>query len=142
MKIAVCGCGIGGLAAAIFAHRAGFKVTVFDQFETPKPVGSGLVVQPVGLRILEQLGAADAALAKGARGYRMIGHEAKSGRVVLNVTYGPENGRNFGLGIHRASLFKSLMDVAESENITITKNHRVVSTDIKGDERYLQFENP
>lgn len=61
-------CGIGGLAKAILAHRAGFEVTIFDQFDTPEPVGSGLVIQPVGLRVLEQLGAAKSALAKGAKG--------------------------------------------------------------------------
>ena len=75
MKIAICGCGIGGLSAAILAHRHGFDVTVFVQFDTPAPVGSGLVIQPVGLRVLEQLGAADAALAKRAKGHHLNGHE-------------------------------------------------------------------
>ena len=40
------------------------KSPFFDQFDTPEPVGSGLVIQPVGLRVLEQLGAAKSALAK------------------------------------------------------------------------------
>ncbi|AML53791.1 FAD-dependent oxidoreductase [Falsihalocynthiibacter arcticus] len=141
MNIAICGCGIGGISAAIFAQRLGFNVALFDQFEVPKPVGSGLVIQPVGLRVLEQLGAAKAALAKGAKGFRMLGHEAKSGRLVLDVSYGEKGGENFGLGIHRASLFGALMEVAEAEGIKVTGKHRVVSTDVNDQGRFLTFEN-
>jgi 2-polyprenyl-6-methoxyphenol hydroxylase-like FAD-dependent oxidoreductase len=97
MKIAICGCGIAGLATAIFARRAGFDITLFDQFDTPEPVGSGLVIQPVGMRVLEHLAAADGALEKGAKGFHMIGHEAKSGRSVLDVSCGPKGGDSYGL---------------------------------------------
>jgi 2-polyprenyl-6-methoxyphenol hydroxylase-like FAD-dependent oxidoreductase len=141
MKIAICGCGIGGLATAIFAKRAGFNITVFDQFERPEPVGSGLVIQPVGLRVLEELGAAKSALAKGAKGFHMIGHEATSGRKVLDVSYGPVGGDNFGLGIHRASLFASLLDVAIKAGILINPNHTVLSTHTNEDGRFVTFEN-
>lgn len=141
MKIAICGCGIGGLTAAILANRAGFDVTLFDQFDVPKPVGSGLVIQPVGLRILEKLGAADAALAKGAKGYHMIGNEAKSGRIVLDVSYGPLGGESFGLGIHRASLFDALMDVAVNDAIVITNRHLVVSTHLTAQGRFIGFKD-
>lgn len=141
MKIAICGCGIGGLAAAIFARQAGFDVTLFDQFLSPEPVGSGLVIQPVGLRVLEQLGAADGALAKGAKGFHMIGREAKSQRTVLDVSYGPKGGANFGLGIHRASLFGALMDVAKADGIAVTGQHRVISTHTNDQGRFLIFDN-
>lgn len=141
MKIAICGCGIGGISAAILARRIGYSVTLFDQFDVPKPVGSGLVIQPVGLRVLEQLGAAEAALAKGAKGFRMIGHEAKSGRRVLDVSYGVKDGDNFGLGIHRASLFTALWDVAKAEGIAVTGNHRVISTHVNEQGRFVSFDN-
>ena len=141
MKIAICGCGIGGLATAIFAHRAGFDITLFDQFDTPEPVGSGLVIQPVGLRVLEQLGAADAALTMGAKGFHMIGHEAISERKVLDVSYGPKGGENFGLGIHRASLFNALMDVAMADGISITANHKITSTRTTDVGRFISFGN-
>jgi 2-polyprenyl-6-methoxyphenol hydroxylase-like FAD-dependent oxidoreductase len=41
MKIAICGCGIGGLATAIFAQRVGFEITLFDQFDTPNRLVQG-----------------------------------------------------------------------------------------------------
>ena len=141
MKIAICGCGIGGISAAILAHRLGFDVSLFDQFEMPEPVGSGLVIQPVGLNVLRQLGAADAALSKGAKGFQMVGNEAKSGRLVLDVSYGPKGGESFGLGIHRASLFGALLDVAKSEGLNIIGQHRIASTQMGVEGRYVSFEN-
>ena len=140
MKIAVCGCGIGGLATAILARRAGFEVTLFDQFTTPEPVGSGLVIQPVGLRVLEQIGAAKEVLSKGAKGYHMIGQEAKTGRTVLDVSYGPVGGPDFGLGIHRASLFEALLSVATNDQIEIKKQHRVTSSHANEQGRFVSFE--
>ena len=44
MKIAVAGAGIAGFAAATFLARAGHDVQIFDQFEAPRPVGSGLMI--------------------------------------------------------------------------------------------------
>lgn len=141
MNIAICGCGIGGLATAILARRAGFEISLFDQFFAPEPVGSGLVIQPVGLRVLEKLGAAQQVLQKGAKGFHMIGHEAVTGRKVLDVSYGPVDGENFGLGIHRASLFNALLDVAKSNGISVTTDHRATNTYSNSDGRYVSFDN-
>ena len=66
MRIGIAGAGIGGLAAAALLARDGHQVTVFDQFEAPRPVGSGLVIQPVGMEVLDQVGAGDAARSLGA----------------------------------------------------------------------------
>ena len=141
MKIAITGCGIGGLAFANFAARAGFDVTLFDQFNTAAPVGSGLVIQPVGLRILERLGAAQEALDKGAKGYHMIGYESRSGRKVLDVSYGALGGDSFGLGIHRASLFTALLNAATNQGIKVTPNHKVTRTTLTDAGRFLHFED-
>lgn len=48
-SIAIVGCGPAGLSAAIALHDAGFKERLFEQFEQPGPVGSGLMLQPTGL---------------------------------------------------------------------------------------------
>jgi hypothetical protein len=71
----------------------------------------------------------------------MIGHEAKSGRLVLDVSYGVKDGESFGLGIHRAILFGALLDVAKAEGVTITGQHRVVSTHATDQGRFVSFEN-
>ena len=56
LNIAIAGAGIGGLAAATLLARAGHSVRVFDQFDAPKPIGSGLMLQKTGLAVLAQLG--------------------------------------------------------------------------------------
>jgi 2-polyprenyl-6-methoxyphenol hydroxylase-like FAD-dependent oxidoreductase len=124
-RIAIAGAGIGGLALAAALARAGHSVCVFDQFDRARPVGSGLVVQPVGLRVLEELGAGEAALAMGNRIHRMLGSEADSGRTVLDVSYDAPGNPRFGLAIHRAALFQTLLDRALAAGADVMPGHRV-----------------
>ncbi|WP_435053611.1 FAD-dependent oxidoreductase [Mesorhizobium australicum] len=42
--IAIAGAGPAGLAAALYVKRAGHRVTIFERFEEPRPVGSGLIL--------------------------------------------------------------------------------------------------
>ena len=140
MKIAIVGCGIGGLAIANLLANTDHEITLYDQFDTPAPVGSGLVIQPVGLRVLEKLGAAKEALSKGAAGYQMLGYEAHTKRKVLDVSYGPEGGSNFGLGIHRASLFEALLNAAKRKGVSVTAASRVKAATLKNGTQILSFE--
>ena len=41
LSIAIAGCGIAGMAAALFLSRAGHRVELFERFETPHPIGAG-----------------------------------------------------------------------------------------------------
>lgn len=126
LSIAIIGAGIGGLAAAALLARAGHDVAVFDQFEAPRPVGSGLVIQPVGQRVLELAGAFDAARAMGNPIRRMLGHEAQTGARVLDVWYDRASpGTRFGLAIHRAALFESLLSAARSAGASLTPSKTV-----------------
>ena len=86
LSIGIAGCGIGGMAAALMLSKAGHDVTVFDQFSKPEPIGSGLVVQPVGLAVLKDLGLADVVLSRGHKIYKMFGTESDSARAVLNLS--------------------------------------------------------
>ena len=126
LNIAVVGAGMGGLTAATLLARQGHAVTLFDQFAAPRPVGSGLVVQPVGQQVLSSLGALDAALAQGNKVWRMQGHEAENGRQILDAHYGTPGGQSFGLAIHRAALFDALFGVLPSQ-VNVVTNARVVA---------------
>ena len=126
-KIGIIGAGIGGLAAAALMARRGHDVQVFDAFDAPRPIGSGLVIQPVGQSVLAEIGALDAALAAGQKITRMSGHEADAGRMVLDVRYDLNDPGNFGLAIHRASLFDALYDAALTEGAKVICAHKAVS---------------
>lgn len=117
-RIAITGAGIGGLAAAALLARDGHEITLFERFPTPKPLGSGLVVQPVGLAVLDALGVGDEARALGAPLTRMLGHSGR--RVALDVAYRPDQP---GLAMHRAALFHTLWQAATAQGISPTTGH-------------------
>ena len=125
--IAIAGAGPAGLAAALYLKRAGHKVTVFERFEEPKPVGSGLILQPTGLTVLADLGLLDDILALGSRIGRLHGTDASSGRTVLEVRYDARRGRRFGLAVHRAALFGVLHRAALREAIAIETNVEIAT---------------
>lgn len=128
MQISIAGAGIGGLAAAALLGAGGHRVTVYDQFDRPRPVGSGLVIQPVGQIVLNAVGAGDAARAMGAPLRRMLGHSV-SGRRVLDVTYDRGNTGRHGLAIHRATLFDALLQAALAHGAKLVAASRITGRD-------------
>jgi salicylate hydroxylase len=120
LDIAVCGCGPAGLAAALLLHRAGHHVRIFERFDTPRPVGSGLILQPTGLGVLSELGLVDSISARGARIDRLFGRVVPSNRVVLDVRYRALGAGWHGLAVHRAALFNILHDAVLAGSIAIT----------------------
>ena len=55
-EILIAGAGIGGLAAALSLHAAGFPVRVFESVPELKPLGVGINLLPHAVRELEELG--------------------------------------------------------------------------------------
>ena len=129
MRIAIAGAGIGGLAAAAALARDGHDVTIHDRFATPRPVGSGLVIQPVGQDVLARIGALDAAAAMGNPVTRMMGVEAQAGRRVLDVHYDLHGTGRHGLAIHRAALFDALLRAAQAAGARLEAGRTVTGRD-------------
>ena len=67
LDIAVVGCGVAGQAAATLLAERGHRVTIYERFTEPQPIGAGLLLQPTGLAVLRELGLAESAIARGAR---------------------------------------------------------------------------
>lgn len=134
--IAVVGCGIAGQAAALFLHRAGHRVEIFERFEAPRPIGAGLLIQPTGLAVLERLGLAEAALAHGAKITRLLGHSQR-GRLVLDVAYKHYRPESFGLGIQRGTLFGLLHDAVAADGIVLATGVEIVEAETASPLRLL-----
>lgn len=103
VQIAIAGAGVGGLAAATLLARLGHAVTVFERFQTSRPVGSGLMIQPTGLAALSVLGLRDELAALGARLTHLRGHTV-SGTTIFDVAYEDLAPGLHALGVHRAAL--------------------------------------
>ena len=139
LDIGIAGCGVAGLAAALLLHRRGHRVTLYERFARPQPVGAGLMIQPTGLAVLQRLGLADALVARGARIARLYGRNA-AGKAVLDARY--EDMRTpgvFGLGIHRASLFAVLHDAVMAEGIPVRNGVELAGSQLQDGGRRFQF---
>lgn len=139
LDIAVAGCGPGGLAAALFLHRSGHEVTLFERFEAPRPIGSGLILQPTGLAVLDRLGLGASARETGAPIERLFGRAVPSGRIVLDVRYAALRDGRQGIGIHRAALFQLLYEAARAEGIAIECGRDIEGSDAAAPGRRLAF---
>ncbi|WP_063359786.1 FAD-dependent oxidoreductase [Aurantiacibacter luteus] len=137
--IAIAGCGIAGLAAATLLARAGHRVTLYERFETPRPLGSGLMIQPTGMAVLDALDLAQAAVGKGAPVAALLGRNTE-GEAVLEAAYADlPLPQAFGLGIHRASLFGLLFDAALGAGAELVTAHEIKGSDWDSAGRTLAF---
>ncbi|MEM7268383.1 MAG: NAD(P)/FAD-dependent oxidoreductase [Pseudomonadota bacterium] len=127
-EILIGGAGIGGLALAARLARRGMSVTLLDRAPKPAPVGSGFVLQPVGLAALVDLGLDQAVVELGARINQLNG-ETKSGRVVLSARYDARKGKLFGLALQRAALFELLYETAQVSGVMIRHGAEVIEGD-------------
>lgn len=132
-RIAIAGAGIGGLALALLLARDGHDVILFERFAAPRPLGSGLVIQPVGLAVLDRLGLGEEARALSSPITRMLGHAAR-GRKALDVSYPAGNP---GRGIHRAALFGLLWDRVQQAGLPVVTGAETVAAPPDGSRRRL-----
>ncbi len=140
--IAIAGAGPAGLAAALLLHRDGHRVSIFERFPKPRPIGSGLMLQPTGLAILAEIGLAHRVLSRGRRIDRMFGRVLPSRRVVLDLHYHTLAPDAFGLAVHRATLFDPLFDAVQKENISVETGRTVTGVERTSDgRRRIVFDN-
>lgn len=135
LSIAIAGCGPAGLAAALALSRQGHSIQLFDQFDVPKPLGSGLILQPPGLEVLDWLGPGPLLRRLGQPLDRLYGRAIGSGRVVLDVKYKALGQRLRGLGVHRAALFNVLHDAVLAAGLQIASSCRIVALSLASDGR-------
>jgi salicylate hydroxylase len=122
LDVGIAGAGPAGLAAALALKRAGHAVTVFDQFDAPRAIGSGLILQPTGLAVLDWLGLGLRMRSLGAQIDRLYGKAGE--RVVLDVRYAAL-GQQRGLAVHRAGLFNVLHDAVKAAGISVRTGCRI-----------------
>ena len=101
--IAIVGAGVAGLASATLAARLGYRVTLYERFETPRPIGSGLMLQPPGLAALGRLGLRSEIESLGHRIDRLHGTSA-AGATIFDLAYGDLDPTLYAVAVHRGAL--------------------------------------
>ena len=84
LRVAIAGSSVAGASAGLLLRRLGCDVKVFEREPAPTDAGAGFLLQPTGLKVLHEMGLAEAVLRQGARVNCLIGN-ASSGRSVLDV---------------------------------------------------------
>lgn len=113
------------MAAALALARRGHTVTLLEAFAAPRPLGSGLLLQPTGLAALKALGLDEAIRAAGARVDKLEGKDTR-GRRVMDLDYADWRPGAHGVGIHRAVLFDTLHDQLAPAGVEVITDARIV----------------
>ncbi len=127
--VAIIGCGPGGLACALLLARQRHRVTLFERLSVPKPVGSGLLIQPSGQKVLEELGLLEQAKALSGPVERLHGISVTKSRRALDMHYANTGDGRPALGIHRASIFGILIEAVKRQNIAIVTDSELFGID-------------
>ena len=122
-QVLVAGGGIGGLAAALGASRAGWDVRLYERAATLSEVGAGVQLGPNVVRRLQAWGLQQRLQAVAAFPTQLQVRCALSGRELAVLPLGPQAVQRYGAAyatIHRADLQALLLAaVQESADVQI-----------------------
>jgi len=112
----VVGGGLGGLAAAVGLHRAGWQVRVVERATSFGEVSAGATVEPNGLAALDALGLGEQARQAGQLA-SVAGVRTPTGRWLHRAVAAasPDRPGPITLGIHRATLHRILREALPRE---------------------------
>lgn len=114
----IAGAGIGGLAAALFLARAGWRITIVDREPSLQEVGAGLQLAPNATRLLKDIGIVDDLddIAVEPTGLHI--RLGRDGKTLSRTSLGRSGATRFGapfLVVHRADLQNALLRRVEQE---------------------------
>jgi 2-polyprenyl-6-methoxyphenol hydroxylase-like FAD-dependent oxidoreductase len=81
---------------------------VFERVRDPRPVGAGIMLQPIGMIVLQRLGLLEEVVARGARVDRLV-TRTQGGTRLLDLAYSRHAPGLYGVGLHRGVLFDALL---------------------------------
>ena len=143
LRVAVVGGGIGGVAAALFLHRAGVQATVYEQAHELRETGAGIVVPPNMVKLLWALGL-QAPLRRVAVQLQAAWEFRRwqDGRVLSVQAMGLECEQRYGAPCfvaHRADLLALLQDALPPGQLRL--DHRYRQHEASADDLSISFEH-
>ncbi|WP_344022102.1 3-hydroxybenzoate 6-monooxygenase [Streptomyces luteireticuli] len=129
MDILVAGGGIGGLAAALAAARAGHRVTVLERRDVFAELGAGIQLAPNAFHALDLLGVGDTVRARavGVDELRLMDGVAERQLVWMPLTgrYRARFGNPYAV-VHRSDLHRPLIDACRDAGVELRPDSRLV----------------
>jgi salicylate hydroxylase len=128
-QLLVAGGGIGGLAAALAAARAGWQVQVFEQASEIAEVGAGVQLGPNATRRLRQWGLLDAVQAQACAPTHLVSRSALDGSQLARLPLGERAQARYGspyLTAHRADLQAVLVQALKGQPVVLHTGARVL----------------
>ena len=98
---------------------------LYEKFNTPKPVGAGLLIQPTGLSVLCLLGLDKQIIESGSIIHQLYGKVSGSRFVTLDVKYKHIAPHLFGVGTYRDNLFCALYDKVIELGVSIKSSSEI-----------------
>ena len=143
MEAIVIGGGIGGLTAALFLHRAGIGVRVFEAVPQIRELGVGINTLPHALRELDRLGLLHEVVAAGIPTQELV-YFNKHGQLIWAEPRGLKAGYNWPqVSINRGRLQGVLLKAAQARigADRIKAGHRFQSFEEKAGKVIAKFDN-
>lgn len=112
-QVLIAGGGIGGMAAALGAVRAGWDVRLYERAAVFSEVGAGVQLGPNVVRCLQAWGLQQSLKAVAAFPERLQVRSALSGQTLGTLPLGAQTVQSYGAAyatIHRADLHQLLLD--------------------------------
>lgn len=132
----IAGGGIGGLAAALSAARAGWQAQVLEQATGFSEVGAGVQLGPNATRVLQALGVLDALREAACAPRRLMARDARDGRVLGSLALGSDAESRYGapyLTVHRADLHAALREAVSQAHVRLQAGYRLASIRVQAD---------
>lgn len=127
-QLLVVGGGIGGLAAALAAARAGWQARVLEQAPVFSEVGAGLQMGPNVTRRLRNWGLLEAAQTLACRPEALVARDARTGAELARLPLGDAFEARYGapyLTIARADLHAALLQSLRGAEVSLEAGRRV-----------------
>ncbi|MCJ1287285.1 hypothetical protein MMC26_006633 [Xylographa opegraphella] len=131
-QVAIVGCGISGLAAAIGITNAGHKVTIFERASKLAQVGAGIQIAPNTTGILKQWGLLAHIISHSVELQYLQLRSYRDGAVISASQIDPQMKTAYGvpyLAIHRADLAQVLLENAEMLGVRTRFGAQIIEVD-------------
>lgn len=126
MQALIAGGGIGGLAAALAASRAGWSVRLYERAPVFSEVGAGVQLGPNAVKVLHGWGLADALARVAAFPQQLEVRSAISGETLGRLRLGQTMVQRYGTPyatVHRADLHGLLLEAVRQAGVSLKLNH-------------------